>query len=129
MERHEHCHPARRPRSLRLECVRPTADTITLVVKAVLPHGHCPRCYKLSARVHSHYSRAVADLPWHGLAVKLQLHTRRFRCQNSLCTKRIFCERLPRVVAFNKRKTVRRTEALTTKGHRRRCRWPTASTC
>jgi transposase len=38
--------------------------------------------------------------------------TRRFRCQNSLCTKRVFCERLPRVVASYGRKTVRLDEAL-----------------
>jgi transposase len=63
-------------------------------------------------RVHSYYSRMVADLPWHGVAVKLELRTRRFRCRNSLCTKRIFCERLPRVVAYYGRKTVRLDNAL-----------------
>jgi transposase len=42
--------------------------------------------------VHSRYARTVADLPWHEIPVKLELHTRRFRCQNGLCTQRIFCE-------------------------------------
>jgi len=55
----------------------------------------------------------VADLPWHGVAVKLELRTRRLRCRNSLCTKRVFCERLPRVVAYYARQTVRLNEALT----------------
>jgi transposase len=54
----------------------------------------------------------IADLPWHGVAVKLELRTRRFRCRNSLCTKRIFCERLRRAVAYYGRKTVRLDEAL-----------------
>jgi len=54
----------------------------------------------------------VADLPWHGVSVRLELRTRRFRCQNSLCTKRVFCERLPRVVAYYGRKTVRLDDAL-----------------
>jgi transposase len=54
----------------------------------------------------------VADLPWHGVAVRLHLRTRRFRCKNSLCTKRVFCERLPRVVTHYARKTVRMNEAL-----------------
>ncbi len=54
----------------------------------------------------------MADLPWHGVAVKLELRTRRFRCQNSLCTKRVFCERLPRVVAHYGRKTVRLDDVL-----------------
>ncbi len=42
----------------------------------------------------------------------MELHTRRFRCQNSLCAKRIFCERLPRVVAHYARKIVRLNAAL-----------------
>jgi transposase len=54
----------------------------------------------------------VTDLPWHGIPARLELHTRRFRCRNSLCTQRIFCERLPRVVAHYARKTVRLSAAL-----------------
>ena len=100
------------PAAIRLAYVRPSAVTITLVVRTVLLGSHCPGCNRLSARVHSRYVRAVADLPWHGVAVKLELHTRRFRCRNSLCTQRIFCERLPRVVAHYARKTVRLNVAL-----------------
>lgn len=47
-----------------------------------------------------------------GVAVRLHLRTRRLRCRNSLCSKRVFCERLPRVVAHYGRKTVRMNEAL-----------------
>ena len=54
----------------------------------------------------------MADLPWHGVSVRLELRTRRFRCRNSRCTKRIFCERLPRVAATYARKTARLNEAL-----------------
>jgi transposase len=46
------------------------------------------------------------------VAVKLELRTRRFRCKNSLCTKRVFCQRLPRVVAHYGRQTVRLDDAL-----------------
>lgn len=54
----------------------------------------------------------ITDLPWHGVAVRLELRTRRFRCRNSLCTKRVFCERLPQVVSYYGRKTVRLDDAL-----------------
>src|ERR1051325_3436751 len=57
-------------------------------------------------------NRPQADLPWHGGSVRLELRTRRFRCRNSLCTKRVFCERLPRVVAHYGRKSARVEEAL-----------------
>lgn len=65
-----------------------------------------------SLRLHSYYSRTVADLPWHGVADRLELRARRFRCKNSLCTRRIFCERLPRVAPHYGRKTVRLDDAL-----------------
>jgi transposase len=100
------------PDTIRLVCIRPSLSTITLVIKTKAAQASCPRCHRTSSRVHSRYFRRVADLPWHGVAVKLELHTRRFRCQNSLCTRRIFCERLPRVVAHYARKTVRLDAAL-----------------
>ncbi|MBA3240200.1 MAG: ISL3 family transposase [Acidobacteria bacterium] len=81
-------------------------------MRATPAQSECPRCHRPSTRVHSYYTRSVADLPWHGVAVRLALHARRFRCQNSLCTKRIFCERLPRVVAHYARQTVRMNEVL-----------------
>jgi len=62
--------------------------------------------------VHSRYVRTVADLPWQGVAVKLELHARRFHCENILCVTSIFCERLPSVVAHYARKTVRLNAAL-----------------
>src|SRR5215213_6298295 len=100
------------PTSIRLEKIIQHPSSLTLVVKATQPRPECPRCHRPSTRVHSYYTRSVTDLPWHGVAVRLELHTRRFRCKNSLCTKRVFCERFPRVVAYYGRKTVRMEEAL-----------------
>jgi transposase len=100
------------PTAIRLEKIIQHHSSLTLVVTATQPRPECPRCHRPSTRVHSYYSRRVADLPWHGVAVRLELHTRRFRCRNSLCTKRIFCERLPRVVAHYGRQTIRLDDAL-----------------
>lgn len=98
--------------AIRLDCIRPSGGAITLAVKTIASEAICPCCKSRSFRVHSRYVRRVADLPWHGVTVRLELHTRRFRCQDSLCKQRIFCERLPRVVAHYARKTVRLTAAL-----------------
>jgi len=100
------------PAAIRLEKIIPDRSSVTLVAKATRAQAECPRCHRPSTRVHSYYIRSVADLPWHGVAVRLHLRTRRFRCKNSLCTKRVFCERLPRVVAHYGRKTVRLDDAL-----------------
>ncbi|HEY6408107.1 MAG TPA: transposase family protein, partial [Ktedonobacteraceae bacterium] len=57
--------------------------------------------------MHSRYERAVADLPWMGCAVRLELHVRRFFCTNSECVRQIFTERLPTVVVPYARRTTR----------------------
>ena len=100
------------PTAIRLEKIIQHPGSLTLVVRATRAQAECPRCHRPSTRVHSYYNRSVADLPWHGVAVRLSLRTRRFRCRNNLCTKRVFCERLPRVVAHYARQTVRMNEAL-----------------
>jgi transposase len=100
------------PTSIRLQKIIQHASSLTLVVRAKRSQAECPRCHRLSSRIHSYYTRSAADLPWHGVAVRLELRARRFRCRNSLCTKRIFCERLPRVVAHYGRKTARLDDAL-----------------
>ena len=105
------------PTAIRLEKIIQPACSLTLVVRATRAEAECPRCHRPSTRVHSYYTRRVADLPWHGVAVHLRLRTRRFRCKNSLCTKRVFCERLPRVVAHYARQTARMDQALALIGY------------
>ena len=51
--------------------------------------------------------RTVADVPWLGIAVRLELHTRRFFCEQPACMQKIFCERLPTLVAPYARRTIR----------------------
>src|SRR5260370_6025914 len=55
----------------------------------------------------------VADLPWAGCALRLELYVRRFFCQNQACRRRIFTERLPGVVAPSARRTTRLPDLLT----------------
>ena len=100
------------PKAIRLDCIRPSLSAITLMIRTTASQANCPRCQRRSSRIHSRYLRHVADLPWHGVAVRLELRTRRFRCLNSLCTQRIFCERLLGVVAHYARKTLRLNAAL-----------------
>lgn len=99
------------PEAIRLEKIIQHPSSLTLVVAATRTQAECPRCHRPSTRIHSHYTRSVADLPWHGVAVRLELRARRFRCRNSRCTKRVFCERLPCVVAHYGRRTCRMEQA------------------
>lgn len=101
------------PEAIHLECCVSESRSITLVVHSIQNAPSCPVCAQASTSLHSHYQRTLADLPWHGVAVKLALHSRKFRCRNPLCSRRVFCERLPKVVAAFARKTERLNAALT----------------
>jgi len=98
--------------ALALESLTSKDTQVVLVVKTIQSLAACPKCHQPSSRVHSHYKRTVADLPWQGVTVQIQLLTRRFFCSNQTCERRIFCERLPHVVTAYSRQTVRLNEAL-----------------
>jgi len=92
-------------RGLRLDHVDVAKQRITLVVTAVGVSAPCPLCQQHSTTVHSTYTRTVADQPWCGRVVSLRVQTRRFACRVVACERKIFCERLPAVVAVYARRT------------------------
>ena|GEM_PF-1058845 len=102
------------PDPKRLQLVRLTATDgcITAVVETTRAAAECPICGSASTRAHSRYVRRVADLPWHGVGFRLQVHVRRFFCDHLSCARRIFTERLPGVVAPYGRRTARLEEWL-----------------
>jgi transposase len=100
------------PHRLRLEYIVAAADAITLVVQTTSPESVCPTCGQRATRVHSRYHRTLADLPWHGVPVRLQLSCRKFFCDRLDCSRRIFTERLPGIVHPSARRTERLTQAL-----------------
>jgi len=85
---------------------------MTLVIQSVQKGSICPSCEVKSTRIHSRYARKLADLPWMGVAVKIDLLARRFFCDNISCSQNIFCERLPSVVGKHARRTIRLNDAL-----------------
>ncbi len=103
------------PAHASLHLVRLEADEqfILAVVATTASEALCPLCQCRSESIHSRYVRLVADLPWAGWAVRLELHVRRFFCQNRACTRQIFTERLPNVVAPYARRTMRLTDLFT----------------
>jgi transposase len=92
-----------------LQLLRLTADanTITATVLTTAPSARCPLCGEHAVRVHSRYTRRLADLPWHGIALRLVLHVRKFFCDHAACARCVFTERLPQVVAPYARRTLR----------------------
>src|SRR5258708_2023929 len=72
----------------------------------------CPRCGTRSARVHSRYTRTLADLPCCGVPIALTLVVRRFFCDAAACPQRTFAERLPSAAPPYARRTTRLCAAL-----------------
>lgn len=101
------------PATLKLEKIVLRPGVITVHVRTSPPATACPSCHKVAARVHSRYTRQVADLPWEGICVRLMLRTRKFFCSNEVCMRQVFCERLPSVVAPYGRATLRLEETFT----------------
>lgn len=101
------------PTCLQLKHLEASSNKIIAIVATARPEAFCPLCDAPSDRVHSHYVRQVADLPWVGVSVKLELHTRRFFCFNLACERQIFTERLPSVVVPYARRTLRLADVLT----------------
>ena len=97
---------------LRLENTAIDTRTLSLTVASTCPSGTCPVCKHQTSRLHSHYQRTLADLPWGGRSVCLSLRVRRFRCPEPGCPRRIFTERLPSLVEPYARKTTRLYEIL-----------------
>src|SRR5215210_3696198 len=99
-------------RGLRLDDVSIGPDQIVATLEAITSRATCPNCGIWSEAVHSLYQRTIADLPWGRQTVCLQLRARKFFCRQPTCSRRIFTERLPAVVAPYARRTVRLTEVV-----------------
>ena len=97
---------------LKLQDVAINTEMVSLSVESSCPSVACPVCGHTTARLHSHYLRTLADLPWGGRSVRLSLMVRRFRCSHPECPRRIFAERIPDLVAPYARKTTRLREIL-----------------
>ena len=97
---------------LHLDSITSESDRITLVASTVQPRVACPLCGHSSERIHSRYTRTLADLPWQGIAVHLQLKTRRFFCDQPSCKRVVFTELLPQVALRYARRTDRMAQAL-----------------
>jgi len=71
-----------------------TEKMITVVAVSTQTAPCCPLCGTTASRIHSHYSRQLADVPCAQKRVRLILHVRKFFCDVKTCPRKIFTERL-----------------------------------
>ena len=81
--------------------------TLTLAIATTIPNASCPACGHESWRVHSRYTRWLAEEPVFGRRVRLRMTVRRFLCPSSGCPRRFFVEPLDGFAARHARTTTR----------------------
>jgi transposase len=85
--------------------------TLTLGIATTKPNTSCPSCGEETWRVHSRYTRSLAEEPVFGRQVRLLMTVRRFFCSASRCPRRVFVEPLGGFAARYARTTARLARA------------------
>jgi zinc-finger of transposase IS204/IS1001/IS1096/IS1165/DDE superfamily endonuclease len=97
---------------LELRRLEMSKGQLVLHVTATSCNSACPLCAQPATRLHSRYSRVVKDLPCADQQVRLMLHVRKFFCDTIDCSRKIFAERLPQLVAPWAHMTTRLCQAI-----------------
>ena len=82
-------------------------DLVTVRLRSTASRSRCPACARSGRRVHSRYTRRVADVPCLGRGMIFVLEVRRFKCDNGSCHRRTFAERLGPMIEVHARRTSR----------------------
>lgn len=80
---------------------------LILVAAMISTNSTCPDCRQPTHRIHGHYQRTLADVPWATAPIELRVIVRRFRCCTCTCRRQTFAERLPSVAPLYARTTTR----------------------
>ena len=95
------------PADLVVNQVLPTPDCLTILCQSHIAAPLCSGCGHPSSRRHSSYPRRLADLPWQGRRVQVEVQVRRLRCGRPGCAHRIFAERLAAAAGLHAQRTAR----------------------
>lgn len=71
----------------------------------------CPICGHFSSSVHDHYHRKITDLPVFQNTTTLFLKTRKFKCKNYSCHRKVFSEQTSHIKRYSRR-TIRVSQLL-----------------
>lgn len=89
------------PKGLEVIGMEMIGTVFTITAVSTQSNPCCPLCGTPASRVHSRYTRLIADLPCGGQPIRIQLQVRKCFCEVSTCARKIFTERLtPFVDAF-----------------------------
>jgi transposase len=96
---------------LKLKKIESSDSTIRIDATIKSCRSKCPVCGKYSKRVHDYYFRTISDLPVFQNGTEIHLKTRKFRCGNDRCHRKVFSEQTPAIIRYARR-TKRATKIL-----------------
>jgi transposase len=96
-----------------VEAAELAGGRLCLWARARAGQGVCPRCGRVSGRVHSAYQRRLADAPAGGHRVVIRLRVRRFFCASQDCPAVTFAEQIGGLTTRRARRTPPLAHALT----------------
>src|SRR5260370_35669485 len=102
------------PKGLEVTSIEKTEDGLAISAVSTQRTACCPLSSSAATRVHSHYTRHVADLPCAGQQVRLLLHVRKFFCEVTTHARTIYVERIMTIVRPCARVTTRRSHSIKT---------------
>jgi len=88
---------------LKLEKIEYSDATIRIFASIKSRKSKCPDCGRYSKRIHDYYFRTLSDLPVFQNKTTILLRTRKFKCSNARCHRRVFSEQIPAIQRYSRR--------------------------
>ena len=99
--------------ALKLQEIDYSDDILRICASINSRRSKCPLCGRYSKRVHDYYFRTITDLPVFQNRTLILLKTRKFKCGNSRCHRKVFSEQTPDILRYSRR-TMRAANILET---------------
>ena len=98
---------------LNLKKIQYSDNIVRIYASVKSRRSKCPFCGKYSNRIHDYYFRKITDLPVFQNRTVILLKTRKFKCGNHRCHRKVFSEQTPDIIRYSRR-TGRATSILET---------------
>lgn len=96
---------------LKIQKIEYTDRMIRIYASIKSRKSKCPVCGKYSSQVHDYYFRTISDLPVFQNRTLILLKSRKFKCRNKRCHRKVFSEQTPEILRYSRR-TSRATRIL-----------------
>ena len=95
----------------RIKNIEHDNNTIKIFASIRSSRSQCPDCGFFSSSVHDFYHRTISDLPVFQNKTIFILKTRKFKCKDPTCHRKVFSEQTPNVMRYARR-TARASQIL-----------------